>query len=229
MKTFGSWTAVMVFLKAGKILRRHLWKVIFQYSSGFCPTFQIIHLSNSRRNAFHQPSNSFEKFKEPLPPYGDSWKNSITDATDDTPCDHQHTMNFYQEFVCWYLGDYPDFYLKADVLLLADILKQIRIVFLKVYTFDPSDLYSTPNMSWEPMLISTIVKLGLLQDVDFLFFERGVRGGMKEVKELRHFSAKNPHLNSFDPNRKTTFAVFFAVPSLYAATMQKKMPLRDHK
>ena len=57
-----------------------------------------------------------------------------------------------------------------------------------------------------------------------LFFERGIRGGINGVGELRHFTANNPHLNTFDPSQKTTFGAFYDVTSLYAGTMQKMMP-----
>ena len=62
-----------------------------------------------------------------------------------------------------------------------------------------------------------------------LFFERGIRVGIIGVGELRHFTANNPHLNSFDPNEKTTFGAFFAVTSPYAGTMQKMVPLGNYK
>ena len=79
------------------------------------------------------------------------------------------------------------------------------------------------------MLISTNCKLELLQDVDMLlFFERGIRGGINGG-ELRHFTANNPHLNSFEPNEKTTFGTFFDLTSLYAGTMQKMVPLGNYK
>ena len=74
------------------------------------------------------------------------------------------------------------------------------------------------------MLISTRVQLGLSEDVDMLlFFERGIRGGINGVGELRHFTANNPHLNTFDPSPKTTFGAFYDVTPLYAGTMQKMM------
>ena len=75
------------------------------------------------------------------------------------------------------------------------------------------------------MLISTRVKLGLLEDVDMLlFFERGIRGSINGVGELRHFTANNPHLNTFGQSQKTTFGAFYDVTSIYAGTMQKMMP-----
>ena len=80
------------------------------------------------------------------------------------------------------------------------------------------------------MVISTRVKLGLLEDVDrLLFFERGIRGGINGVGELRHFTANNPHLNTFDPSQKTTFGAFYDVTSLYAGTRQKMMPRGNYR
>ena len=174
--------------------------------------------------------DSFEKFKEPLPTYGDSWKNSLIGTIDITLSDCQHALNIYQEFGCRNLGDYHDIYSKTDVFLLANIFEKFRNVCLKVYTLDPSHLYSAPNLSWDSMLISTNVKLGLLQDVDMLlFFERAIRGEINGVGELRLFTVNSPHLNSFDPNETTTFGAFFDVTSLYAVTMQKTMPLGNYK
>ena len=232
MNPFGSWTAINLFLKAWKILRRHSRQVIFQYPSSFFSNIPDHLFVKLTEKGFFPYSylDSFEKFKEPLPTYDDSWKNSLTGAIDITPSDYQHALNIYQEFGSRTLGDYHDIYLKTDVLLHADIFEKFRNLCLKVYTLDPSHVYSAPNLSWESMLISTNLKLRLLQDVDMLlFFERGIRGGINGVDELRHFTANNPHLISFDPNEKTTFGTFFDVTSLYAGTMQKMMPLGKYK
>ena len=45
---------------------------------------------------------------------------------------------------------------------------------VSVYTnlIDPSRFYSAPKLGWEAMLISTNVKLGLLEDIDMLLFFR---------------------------------------------------------
>ena len=174
--------------------------------------------------------DSFEKFKEPFPNYGDAWKNSLSGKIDITYSDYQHAVSVYNDFGCQNLGDYHDVYLKIDVLLLADIFQKFRSVCLNVYRLDPSHFYSAPNLSWESMLISTRVKLGLLKDIDMLlFFERGIRGGINGVGELRHFTANNAHLDHFDRRQKTTFGAFYDVTSLYAGTMQKRMPLDKYK
>ena len=80
------------------------------------------------------------------------------------------------------------------------------------------------------MLIPIRVRLGFLQDIDMLlFFERGFRGGINGVGELRQFTANNAHLDKVDPRPKITFGAFYDVTSPYAGTMQKMMPLDNYK
>ena len=166
--------------------------------------------------------DSFAKTEEPLPASGDFWKNSLTGKVDITLQDYQHAIDIYKKFGCTNLGDYHDVYLKTDVLLLTDIFQKFRSVCLSVYQLDPAHFYSAANLSWESMPISTRVKVGLLEDIEmFLFYERGIRGGINGVGELRHFTANNPHLNAF--------GAFHDVKFLYAGTMQKMMPRRNYR
>ena len=80
------------------------------------------------------------------------------------------------------------------------------------------------------MLISADAKLGLLDEIDkLLFFERGSRGGVNGVGEIRHFYANNDLLPHHNPSKATTFEAFFDVTSLYAGTMQNMMPMGKYK
>ena len=62
---------------------------------------------------------------------------------------------------CKNFVDYHDMYLTLDVCLLADTFEVFRDVGLKEYRLHPAHFYSAPNFSWEGMLISTKVELGL--------------------------------------------------------------------
>ena len=181
----------------------------------------------------HFPYNyldSFAKFNMPLPPFGDDWKNTLTGSIDITLEQFNEALYIYDAFSCKNLGDYHDIYLQTDVFILADIFEKFRKVCLKVYNLDPAHFYSAPNLSWDAMLISTKVTLGLLDDIDkLLFFERGIRGGVNGIGEIRQFKANNPLLPEHDPNKATTFGAFFDVTSLYARTMQKMMPIGDYE
>ena len=101
---------------------------------------------------------------------------------------------------------------------------------MQVYRLDPAHFYSAPNLSWDAMLITTGVKMELLQDIDqLLFFEKAIRGGINGLGALRHFEANNKYLDNFNPEKDVTFGAFFDVTSLYAGTMQMEMPLGGYQ
>ena len=102
---------------------------------------------------------------------------------------------------CKDFGDYHDLYLTLDVYLLADIFQAFRDVGVKEYQLDPALFFSAPNLSWEAMLITTKVELGVLTDIDMLLFcEPAIRGGINGTGALRHFKANNQYMQDFDPS-----------------------------
>ena len=118
-------------------------------------------------------------------------------------------MGVYNDFKCRHLGDYHDVCLQTDVLILGDIFQKFREVCMQVYNLDPAHFYSTPNLSWDAILITTGAKLELLQDIDqLLFFEKGNRGGINGLGDLRQFEENNKYLENFNPNEESTFGAF---------------------
>ena len=79
------------------------------------------------------------------------------------------------------------------------------------------------------MLITTRVDLGLLSDIDMLFFERGIRGGINGIGELRYFRANNRDLDVFDESKANVYGAFCDVTSLYAGTMQQTLPVDSYE
>ena len=53
------------------------------------------------------------------------------------------------------MEDYHNFYLKCDILLLADVFEKFRNKSLKSYGLCPSHYFSTPGLSWDAMLKMT--------------------------------------------------------------------------
>ena len=142
--------------------------------------------------------DSFPKFGKPLPNYGDDWTNTLTGQIDISEADHAQAFKIYTLFDCRNSGDYPDVYLRTDVLI-TDIFEKFRQVCMKVYKLDPVHFFSAPNLGWDAMLITTRVDLvGLLRDIDMLFFAGGLRGGINGIGELRYFRANNGDLDVFD-------------------------------
>ena len=174
--------------------------------------------------------DSLEKFAMPLPPYGPDWFNTLTQRIEITEQDYGCALEMYNAFHCQNLGDYHDIYLKSDVFILADIFQKFREVCMQVYRLDPAHFYSAPNLSWDVMLITTGVKMELMQDIDqLLFFEKAIRGGINGLGALRHFEANNKYLDNFNPEKDVTFGAFFDVTSLYAGTMLMEMPLGGYQ
>ena len=87
------------------------------------------------------------------------------------------------------MKNYLDFYLKCDVLLLADVFEKFRNNSIKNYRFCPSPYLSAP----------AFLKLELTSDLDmYIFFEKGMRGGVSYISN-RYSKVNNKYLKSYDP------------------------------
>ena len=62
------------------------------------------------------------------------------------------------------LKDYHNFYLKCDVLSLADVLEKFRNYSLRNYGLCPSHYLSAPGSSWDVTLKIIRVELELMTD-----------------------------------------------------------------
>ena len=157
------------------------------------------------------------------------WKNTLTGKIDISEQQYNEAVQVYNVLDCNNFGDYHDAYLKIDVFVLADVFEKFRDVCMKVYQLDPAHFYSAPNLSWDAMLITTKVKIELLDDIDkLLFCEKAIRGSLNGVGSLRYFKANNKYLKNFNDDETTVFGAFFDVTSLYAGIMMKSLPLCDY-
>ena len=91
-------------------------------------------------------------------------------------------MNLWNVFKMNTMGDYPYLYLKADVLLLADVFEKLINTCLKYYGLDPCHYFSSPGLSWDTRLKMTGIELELISDIDmYLFVEKGMREGISYI------------------------------------------------
>ena len=80
------------------------------------------------------------------------------------------------------IKDYHDLYLKCNILMLPDIFKKIRNNDLKNYGLCWGQYLSAPALSWDGMPYMTKINFELLLDPDmYIFFEKGVRGGVSYI------------------------------------------------
>ena len=88
----------------------------------------------------------------------------------------------WNEFSMKNMGDYPDHYLKKDVLLLADVFEKFIGACLKFYKLDSCHYFSSPRLSWDGMLKMIRIGLKKLFDIDmYLFVEKGLREGIPYI------------------------------------------------
>ena len=101
------------------------------------------------------------------------------------------------------MKDCHDFYLKCDILLLADVFEKFRKNILKNYGVCSSHYLSVPGLSWNAMLKITKIELELIPDPDmYIFFEKGRRGRMSHISNI-YSKAKNKYLKSYDPKQES--------------------------
>ena len=61
--------------------------------------------------------------------------------------DYSHAVNVWKMFEMEKMGDYHDFYLKTDVLLLADVFEKSIGMCWEYYGLDPCNYFSSPRLS----------------------------------------------------------------------------------
>ena len=132
--------------------------------------------------------------------------------------DYEYYKYIYQLFKMKSFEEYLDLYLKLDVLLLADIIKQYTKVCMQTYQLDPFWFITAPSLSWHAMLKYTKVKLRNITDINqYLFFEKGIRGGVSFIsgKYKDVTENKDEHIHYIDANNLYGYAMKKALPTGY--------------
>ena len=133
--------------------------------------------------------------------------------------DYFKAINVWNVFKMNTVDDYHDLYLKADVLLLADVFEKFIKTCLDYYRLDLCYYFSSPGLSWDAMLKMTGIKLGLISDIDMhLFIEKGMRGGISYISK-RYSKANNKYMWSFDSDEENKFMMYLDANNLYGWEM----------
>ena len=109
--------------------------------------------------------DSYEKFKHSSLPEKKCFYSSLRDGKQDRSDGHisdeqyQHLQNVWDIFNFNTFEDFHNYYLKKDVLLLADIFEKFISTNLKYYGLDPCHYFSAPRLSWDAMLKMTKIKI----------------------------------------------------------------------
>ena len=105
--------------------------------------------------------------------------------------EYKHTLNAWKKLEIKMMKGYHGFYLKCDVLLLADMFEKFRNKSLKNDGLCTSYYLSASGLSWDAMLKMTKIELELIPDPDI--FEKGTTGGISYISN-RYSKTNNTYL-----------------------------------
>ena len=169
--------------------------------------------------------DSFKKFSENKLPDRCKLFSSLKDKCISEK-DYLKANNIWNVFI---MGDYHDLYLRADVLLLADMFEKFVSTCLYYYGLDPCHCLSSPGLSWNAMLKMNKIELDLISDIDMhLFIEKGMRDGIFYISK-RHSKANNKYMECYDNDKERKFIMYLDAINLYGWAMSHYLPHRGFK
>ena len=171
----------------------------------------------------YEHMDSFERFGETELPEKEKFYSSLSGKgiTDE---EHAHAKQVWEVLGCRNLGEYHDWYVATDTVLLADVFENFRKVCQEKYGLDLAHYYTSPGLSWDALLKKTGVELELLTDLDMrLMIERGIRGGISMASK-RYAKANNPQVEGYDPTQPTNYITYLDANNLYGWAMSRHLP-----
>ena len=122
--------------------------------------------------------DSWKRFDETSLPDKEAFYSSLN-MEDIIDVDHRHAKRVFKNLSNKNLGEYHDFYVQSDTLLLADVFENFRNMCIKVYELDPAHFLSAPGLAWQACLKKTQIELQLANDFNMLLMvEHGIKGGI---------------------------------------------------
>ena len=172
--------------------------------------------------------DNFKKFSEDKLPERCEFFSSLKDECISEK-DYERAKHIWNILKIKTLGDYHDFYLKTDVLLLADVFEEFIKTCLNYYGLDPCHYFSSPGLSWDAMLKMTGIELELISNTDMhLYIEEGTRGGISYIAK-RHSKANNKYMEDYDNNKENIFVIYLDANNFYGWAMTQYLPYGNFK
>ena len=183
----------------------------------------------TRKGVFpYEYVDNWQKLEELTLPPKSEFFNSLTDS-EISEDDYVHAQTIWKKFNINTLGEYSDFYLLTDILILADVFENFRDLCLKTLNLDASYFMTAPGLAFEGMLKYTKVKLERIQNYEmFLMIENGIRGGICQ-SITRYAKANLPNINGihFNKEKPFTYLSYFDCVNLYGKSMLSDLPYKD--
>ena len=176
----------------------------------------------------YEDMHSWEKFDEITIPPTEAFYSKLN-LEDISDTDYQHAQKVWEVFQIKNRGEYLGLYAQSDTLLLADMFKNFRKMWLVIYEFDPVFFVSAPGLAWQAGLKTTKVKLKLLTDYNMLLMvEKGIRGGICQATH-KYAKANKKYIKNYDKNNESSYIPHSDANNLYGWAMSQKLPVNGFK
>ena len=166
-----------------------------------------------------------KKLKETQLPPKEAFYSRLNDEgiTDEN---YAHAQKVWKTFEMKNLDDYHNLYNQVDVLLLSDVLENLRNICCKHYNLDPAHYFTAPGLALDPALKETEVKLELSSDSDMLLMiEKGIRGGVSTISN-RYGKSNNRYMgDKYDVSKPTKYITYLDANNLYGWAMSNPLPI----
>ena len=125
------------------------------------------------------------------------------------------------------IGEYQYLYFQNDTLLLPDVFKNFRNIYLEIYELDPAKFCSATGLAWQAALKIIKVKLDLLIDIDMLLMvEKGIRGGICH-SIYQYEKINNKYMKDYHKNAKSLYLQYWDVNNVYGWAMSQKFSAKN--
>lgn len=192
--------------------------------------FPSVDLKDRKQPCPYEVFNSFEVLRSNVFPAKDAFFNKLTNEPISDE-DYDHALNVFNHLEDKTLGGYSNLYLKCDVLLLSDCLKNFRNSIYNHLSLDPVFFYTSAALSFNSMLLHLEGrKINLISDQSMVKLLRdNIRGGIS-CSMLRFSEANNKYLPNYDPSKESVFNMYYDINGLYGFIMSDcPLPHSDFK
>lgn len=240
LETSNNKTVEVRYLDSYRLLGQSLSALSDTLSS--CPEYNEYHETHFPNQTFwhdHKKQfycysyfDSFDRFRETEFPPIEEFYESLTN-TNISLENYNHAKEVYNALPVKNLGNYSDYYLIVDILLLYSILDNFRKTCMKNFGLDLAYSWTAPGYSFECCLNTIKMPISLCTDISMVqLISRNVRGGYTSVMK-RYNSSNNKYMREgFNPEKseKPVYNVFFDCVGMYTHVMSSfKLAYADYE
>lgn len=195
-----------------------------------------------RKNAYpYLWFNNFEKFSYPIGELTKLFDNRVYTAftenvTSEFKANFEDNIGVYHKvievFNFQFVWEYVKLYVSMDVLQLADILQETRIVYQRVHRLDMFQFYGLPGYTWAAFQLhidASPYKPWLFMEGEMdkvCFIARAIRGGCSGCM-LRYSYVNNKFMEDkalFRPEKPHKYLLYLDANNLYGWSMSQDLP-----